>query len=91
MLRPSADSEGQEGATMDEQRQTMEREWLTTVECAEHLRRSTKSIHRYIRRGLLRASQIAPGAHVLISRKSIEDMLTRRMNRPAIAAVRPQP
>jgi len=62
--------------------QQLEREWVTMRECCAYVRRSRWSIHRYIRRGVLRASQIVPGGHVLINRRSIEDMLNRRINRP---------
>lgn len=61
---------------------TLEHEWLTVAECAEYLRLSTWSIHRYIRRGVLGASQMIPGGPIRIRRKSVEDALHRRMNRP---------
>ena len=62
----------------------LEREWVTVAECCEYTRRSRWTIYRYIRRGMLQASQIVPGGSVLIRRKSIEDMLHRRMNRPIL-------
>jgi excisionase family DNA binding protein len=60
----------------------LEHEWVTVPECCEYTRRSRWSVYRYIRRGMLRASQIVPGANILISRRSVEDMLHRRTNLP---------
>lgn len=57
-------------------------DWLTVAECAKRLRRHPKTIHVYIGRGLLRASQMVPRGNVLVERRSMEDMLYRRMNRP---------
>ena len=57
-------------------------EWMTVVECGKLFRRHPKTVHVYIGRGLLRATQMVPGGRVLISRKSVEDLLNRRMNRP---------
>lgn len=57
-------------------------EWLTTVECARRLRRHRRTLYTYIARGLLRATQMVPRGQILISRRSVEDMLSRRMNRP---------
>ena len=60
-----------------------DREWWTILECCEVTRRSPQTIRVYIRRGLLRASQPVPNGHVLVSRRSLEDLLSRRINRPA--------
>ena len=60
-----------------------EREWWTILECCAVTRRSPWTIRAYIKRGLLRASQMVPRGHVLVSRKSVEDLLNKRINRPA--------
>lgn len=60
----------------------LEREWLKVPEVCAFTRRSRWTIYKYIRRGMLRASQVMPGAHLLISRRSVKDMLYQRMNRP---------
>lgn len=61
--------------------QKLEHEWVTMDECCEYTRQSRWTIYRYIGRGFLLASQITPGGRVLISRRSIEGMLQRRLNR----------
>ena len=60
-----------------------DREWLTLLECCRVTRRSPQTLRLYIRQGLLRASQMVPRGHVLVSRRSVEDLLNRRINRPA--------
>ena len=47
------------------------------------IHRRRECVHLYIRKGLLRATQMVPRGHVLVSRKSVEDLLNRRINRPA--------
>ena len=67
---------------MDEHRQMKRREWVTVDECADYLRRSNGTIHRYIRRGVLRASQIVAGGRVMVNWDSVQAALNRNINRP---------
>ena len=60
-----------------------ESEWITARDAAKLLHRRRECVHLYIRKGLLRATQMVPRGHVLVSRKSVEDLLNRRINRPA--------
>lgn len=62
----------------------LDHEWVTIPECCAYMRRSRWTIYEFIRKGLLRASQISPGARIFISRRSIEDLMSHRMNRPKL-------
>jgi excisionase family DNA binding protein len=61
---------------------SLDREWITVPECCQYMRRSRWTIYAYIHRGLITASQITPGANILIRRRSVEDLMQRRINRP---------
>lgn len=55
----------------------MDHDYLTIKQAAAYLQVDPRTIHRYIKAGLLSASQLVPGGAVRISANSIEKLLLR--------------
>jgi Helix-turn-helix domain len=59
----------------------LDREWVTVREACEYMRKSRWTIRDYINRGLLRAGQAVPCGAILISRRSIEELMSHPANK----------
>lgn len=55
----------------------MEHEWLTLRQAAERVQVSPRTVHRWIKAGLVRIAQPVPGGILRISMVSLEKMLER--------------
>lgn len=58
--------------------QLLDRDYLSVEQAARYLQCSTRTIHRYLKAGLLSGSQIVPLGVIRISALSIEKLLERR-------------
>lgn len=61
----------------EEQPRQVEPDHLTVREAAQALRKSTRTIQRYLSTGRIKGSQPTTGGHVLIARSEVERLLKR--------------